>query len=70
MYKIKQMEQVKKKYNYGKEYYARKSRESRARNKKYCYIEVAGKKYLFRREQIKKIAPKLIDKNCVVIEHK
>lgn len=57
----------KKTYNYGKDYYAKKSRESRARNKKYCYIEVEDKKYLFHREQIRKISPKMIDEKCVML---
>ncbi len=56
-----------KSYTYPAGYFAKKMRESRARNKPYFYIEVDGKKYLFRKDKMSKIKPKQIDDSCVMV---
>lgn len=51
----------KKVYDYGKPYFAQKAREFRKRNKPYFWIEIEGKIYVFRKEQLTSIKPKYVD---------
>ena len=53
-----------------KAYFALKMRESRKRNKPYFYIEMDGKKYLFRKKDMNKIKPNQIDDTCIIIDQK